>query len=287
MRTDRYGDGPPIVLLHGQPGSALDWHHVVPLVCDDFTTIVPDRLGYGRTGGPAAGFAENAVAVAALFDRLGIERAVLVGHSWGGAVALAFAERFPHQTAGVVLAASVGPGERFRWDDRMLAAPLVGEALAALTLGVAGRVLASDWMQAIADRRLTGRAREAFNVLTGLTGAGTRSAVWRSFVVEQRVLLHELEDLAAGLPRLHAPTEVINGSADRLVPPHVAARLAASIPAATHTVLPGAHHLLIREHPEAVAGAVRRVAQRAWPQAPGGSDASGGLDVEEATYGEV
>jgi pimeloyl-ACP methyl ester carboxylesterase len=231
------------------------------LIWDDFTAIVPDRLGYGRTGGPAAGFELNAVALADLLDRLTIQRALVVGYSWGGGVALAFAALFPHRTAGLVLAASVGPGEQFGWEDRLLAAPLAGEALAALTLGVAGRVLSSDWMQAIADRRLGGRAREAFNVLTGLTGAGTGAAVWRSFVTEQRALLWDLQSLEPRLPAIEAPTEVIHGSADRIVPPHVASRLADSIPTASHTVLPGAHHLLLREHPAALAGAIRRVAR--------------------------
>jgi pimeloyl-ACP methyl ester carboxylesterase len=281
MRADQYGNGPPLVLLHGQPGSALDWRQVVPLVCDEFTTIVPDRPGYGRTAGAAGGFARNAVALADLLDRFAVERALLVGHSWGGGVALAFARCFPHRTAGLVLAASVGPGERFGWEDRLLAAPLVGEGLAALSLGVARRVLASRWMRAIVDRYLSGRAREAFNVLSGLTGAGTRAAVWRSFVVEQRALLVELDGLASRLSDITVPTEVINGSADRVVPPHVADRLAASISGAAHTVLPGAHHLLLREHPDAVAAAVGRVGRRAWPKQ------SAGLDVEETTDGEV
>jgi pimeloyl-ACP methyl ester carboxylesterase len=159
----------------------------------------------------------------------------------------------------------VAPDERFGWEDRVLAAPLVGEALAALTLGVAGRLLASEWMHAIADRHLGGRAREAFNVLTGLTGAGTGAAVWRSFLTEQRALLRDLQALEPRLAAIDTPTEVINGSADRVVRPPVADHLAASIRGATHTVLPAAHHLLLREHPEALADAIRRVARRAWP----------------------
>jgi pimeloyl-ACP methyl ester carboxylesterase len=262
--ADRYGSGSPIVLVHGQPGSALDWNAVAPLLWHDFTVIVPDRLGYGRTGGSAAGFEDNAASLAGLLDRLAIPRAVVAGHSWGGGVALAFAESFPDRTAGVVLAASIGPGERFGWDDRFLAAPILGEALAALTIGAAGRLLASRRAQAVADRRLGGRAREAVKVLTGLTGARTGAAVWRSFVVEQRALLRDLETLAPGLSRIAVPTAVIHGRADRVVPLSIAERLAATIPDSTYTVLPGAHHLLPHEHPHAVAAAVREVADRAW-----------------------
>jgi pimeloyl-ACP methyl ester carboxylesterase len=249
-----------------------------------FTTIVPDRLGYGRTGGTAAGFEANAVALAALLDRLAVRRAVLVGHSWGGGVALAFAVFFPERTAGLVLAASIGPGERFGWQDRLLAAPLVGELLASLTLGEAGRLLASDRVQAVADRRLRGRPREALNVLAGLTGAGTGAAVWRSFVLEQRVLLRDLDALGPGLGAITVPTEVINGSADRIVPPPVAAGLAARIPGAVHAILPGAHHLLLREHPDAVSAAVHRVAGRA--RKPGASELLMS-DVQEAPHREI
>jgi pimeloyl-ACP methyl ester carboxylesterase len=264
--ADVYGTGPPVVLLHGQPGAAVDWQQVTPLLSDRFRVIVPDRLGYGRTGGDAADFRQNAWAVARLLDRLGLERAVVTGYSWGGGVALAFAELFPARTAGLVLAASVGPGERFKWEDRVLAAPLLGETLAALALGSVEKVLRSRRVQILVDRHLRGRPRKAVDLLTDLTTAGSSTAVWRSLVVEQRFLLRDVERLSSALGTVVAPTAVINGSADRTVPPPVAERLAAAIPVATHTVLAGAHHLLLREQPDAVAAAVLQVAEQAWPE---------------------
>jgi pimeloyl-ACP methyl ester carboxylesterase len=264
--ADVSGVGPPIVLLHGQPGSALDWQGVASRLSDKFTVIVPDRLGYGRTGGDAAGFEANASAVATLLGDLTLNQAVVTGYSWAGGVALAFADLFPSRTAGLVLVASVGPAERFRWEDRLLAAPWLGEALAALTLGAAGRVLRSARIHRLADRHLSGRARQAVNVLSGLKGAEAGAGtLWRSFVTEQRALLGDIDELGPGLAAVSAPTVVINGSADRLVPPHVADQLAAAIPGAIHTVVPGAHHLLPHEQPDAVAAAIRQVAARAWP----------------------
>jgi pimeloyl-ACP methyl ester carboxylesterase len=265
--ADVAGDGRPVVLLHGQPGSAVDWHGVERLLSARFKVIVPDRLGYGRTGGGAGDFHQNATAVAELLDELGIDRAVVVGYSWAGGVALAFAQMFPNRTAGLVLAASVGPGEHFRWQDRALAAPLLGEALAALTLGMAAPVVNSSTVQRLADRHLAGRAREAVSVLSGLAESSGGTKVWRSFVAEQRVLLQDIEGLAPGLAATTAPTAVVNGGADRLVPPHVADRLAASLPAAVHTIIPGAHHLLLLDQPQAVAAAVEEVAVAAWPGA--------------------
>jgi pimeloyl-ACP methyl ester carboxylesterase len=276
--ADRYGDGPAVVLLHGQPGSAGDWNHVVPHLSRDFTLVVPDRLGYGRTGGGAGGFSANAEAVAALLDRLEIRRALLAGHSWGGGAALAFAEAYPERVTGLALISSVGPGERFGLDDRLLAAPVLGEALAALTIGVAGRLLASSWVQGLARRRLSGRAREAVGVLTSLTGAHTGAAVWRSFVVEQRALLYETDGLGATIQRVAVPTTIVHGSADHVVPVGLAEQLAAAIPGAHLVVVAGANHLVPHRYPSVVAGAVRQVASRA--------EVSGRLNGEETAHGE-
>jgi pimeloyl-ACP methyl ester carboxylesterase len=251
---------PAVVLLHGQPGSARDWGAVVPLLDDAFIVLTPDRPGYGRTGGPAAGFAGNATAVVDLLDRQGVDRAVVVGHSWAGGVAIALAGLHPERVQGLVLVASVAPGETFGWDDRLLAAPVVGEGVAAITIGATGLLLGRDRVQTLLQEHLPGRAMEAVNVITSLTGARTGAAAWRSFVTEQRALLAELEDLLPLLGDIHAPTVVLNGATDHIVPPVVADQLSQAIPGAIHTVLPATGHLLPFDHPGAVAAAVRQVA---------------------------
>lgn len=252
------GPGPAVVLLHGQPGTGADWQRTVPLLRDDFTLVVPDRPGYGATGGPATGFAGNATAVVALLDRLGVDRAVVVGHSWAGGVALALAAAHPGRVAGLVLVASVGPGEAFGWEDRLLAAPVVGELIAGTAIGGVGLVLGSRRVQAVADRRLPGRAREAVTALTRLTR--NRAPVWRSFVAEQRALMDELDGLSGNLAAIAAPTVILHGEADHIVGPEVSSRLQQAIPAATLHLLGGTGHLIPHDRPEAVAAAVREAA---------------------------
>ncbi len=158
---------------------------------------------------------------------------------------------------------SVGPGAPATWDDRLLATPILGEVVAAVTIGATGRLLGIDRVQSLADRRLAGRTLEAVRALTRLTGAGTGSRVWQSFVTEQRSLLAELHLLAPALGTLDIPVAVLHGSADRVVPPSVAAMLTSTIPGADRNVLPGAHHLLPLDHPEEVVEAVRPVDARA------------------------
>ena len=124
-----------LVLLHGQPGSGSDWQPVVERLSEGLAPVVLDRPGYGSNPARAGDFSVNADAVLAEMDAREIERAVLVGHSYGGGVALAVAKMAPERVEALVLLASVGPGSINGW-DRLLAAPIAGPvcALAAWSL---------------------------------------------------------------------------------------------------------------------------------------------------------
>jgi pimeloyl-ACP methyl ester carboxylesterase len=117
------------VLLHGQPGSGADWRQVADRLPAGLRVVALDRPGYGASRQGAGGFGYNARAVVAELDARGIERAVLVGHSYGGGVALAVAQLAPERAEALVLLASVGPGCLTGW-DRLLAAPVAGEVCA-------------------------------------------------------------------------------------------------------------------------------------------------------------
>jgi hypothetical protein len=131
----RTTDGPArlaaheLVLLHGQPGSPADWQPVTARLPTQLHVIAADRPGYGSSRLPAGGFAANARAVLDDLDARGITRAVLVGHSYGGGVALAAAALAPRRVEAVILLASVGPGCVNGW-DKLLAAPGTGRLCA-------------------------------------------------------------------------------------------------------------------------------------------------------------
>ncbi len=78
----------PVVLLHGQPGGGSDWREVIARLPATVECLAADRPGYRSNPRPAAGLVGNAEAVLADLDHAGIDRAVLVGHSYGGGVAL-------------------------------------------------------------------------------------------------------------------------------------------------------------------------------------------------------
>jgi len=213
--------------------------------------LVPDRPGYGRTGGPAGGCQANADAVIELLDRTGIERVTVAGHSWGGAVALALAQRHPDRVTAIVLVSSVGgPGSIGRL-DRLLAAPVIGSLLAAAGL----TALRANRVRRAVATVAAPRDRTAVDSL-----AQGSFGPWRSVVAEQRALLHELPGISARLDRTDLPAVVIVGSADRVVSPASQEALAARLPRAEVIRMGEYGHLLPREAPGVVAEAIRRAA---------------------------
>ena len=254
--ADVSGSGPAVVLLHGQPGSASDWAAVARVLSGRHTVVVPDRAGYGRTGGPASGFAANAGQVVRLLDRLQVGSATVVGHSWGGGVALAMGRLFPERVRGLVLVSSVSPLEPVGLLDRLLARPVVGRAVVAATLTTAGRLLSWGPGRAFAGRRLRGHPRQQ---IEDLARSWRKRATWHSFAIEQRALVTELPSMAAGLDRLGVPVLVVTGTADRVVPAPTARHLANTIPGACLETVEGAGHLLPQLHPETVADLVERI----------------------------
>lgn len=108
------GEGPPIVFLHGSgPGvSALaNWRFTIPALAGRFRCIAPDLIGFGGTmaeGLPSVDVWRWADQVRELLDGLGIGRVHLVGNSMGGAIALAFAVRYPDRVDRLVTMGTIG-----------------------------------------------------------------------------------------------------------------------------------------------------------------------------------
>lgn len=99
------GDGPPVLALHGLASSAHWYDTVAPLLQKDFRIIAPDQRGHGQTTQAPSGYDWASVSADAvgLLDHLGIEKAAVLGHSWGGNVAVNVAAKFPERTGSLVM----------------------------------------------------------------------------------------------------------------------------------------------------------------------------------------
>jgi pimeloyl-ACP methyl ester carboxylesterase len=111
------GSGRPVILLHGFPDSGRVWRHQVPaLAAAGFQVIVPDLRGYGKSDKPkdvaSYGMGPLLADVIAVLDHAGAERAHVVGHDWGAAVAWALATFYP-QRVDHLAALSVGHPSAF------------------------------------------------------------------------------------------------------------------------------------------------------------------------------
>jgi pimeloyl-ACP methyl ester carboxylesterase len=243
------------VLLHGQPGSPADWLQVAGRLPAQLHAIAVDRPGYGSSPLAAAGFAANARALLDDLDARGVKRAVLVGHSYGGGVALLAASLAPQRVEAVVLLASVGPGCVNGW-DRLLAAPGAGQ-LCAL---VAWRL--TPWIArarlARISRRRGSPLRPDEHVNWQVWGRTVREhgRLWRTFLTEQRSLLRELGELESTVPSVRAPVLLLADPGDTQVPVGTTRRLAQTLPGARLQLVHGAGHHLPRSAPDVVADAI-------------------------------
>lgn len=246
------GEGPDVLLLHGQPGSSGDWSGVARALSGRFRVIVPDRPGWGVTGGEALGIAGNAEAMVALLDSVGSECATVAGHSWGAAAALALAERAPSRVRALVLLCPVTPGDRLGRVDRLLADRGFGAAATRAGFWAAGTALSTAALRRLITRLLPGIDPE---LTPEIAHAWRRGTLWRSFHREQRALFDELPALADGLADLSVPTTVVVGAHDRITSPAAGRAFAASV-GARLVDLPRAGHLLPMQAPGQVADAI-------------------------------
>jgi pimeloyl-ACP methyl ester carboxylesterase len=262
MATIDRGSGPTVLLLHGQPGTGSSWDPMAELLADDFRVIAPDRVGYGATAGEARGLAANAALAAELLDDLGTGPATVVAHSWSGGAAVLLADRRPDLVHGLVLVGAACTPDSLDVTDRLLALPVLGDALTVAGLIALGEVLPrvrrlAPWV----PERYRDQFRSALpdqGVLGGERGALGRNR--RTFVAEQRALIHELPEVTAALSRIHVPTAVVVGLWDLVVRPSAGRTLAGAIDGAELVELPRSGHFVARDAPRELAGVVAHYA---------------------------
>jgi pimeloyl-ACP methyl ester carboxylesterase len=119
------GSGPALLLLHGIAGSSRTWRDVTPLLTNRFTVIAPDLMGHGLSEKPVGDYSLGAFAggIRDLLEVLDIERASVVGQSFGGGLALQLAYQHPELCERLVLVNSGGLGREVNWMLRFMTVP--------------------------------------------------------------------------------------------------------------------------------------------------------------------
>lgn len=247
---DRYGDGPPILLLHGIPGWRGNWARVARLLGSTCSVIVPDLMGFGESGpaphdNHAAG---QSRALVHLLDALGLESVHLAGFDFGGPVAVTLLRDHPARVRSLaLLATNVFTDTPVPLPLRIARVPIAGDLAFRMLMGRTGQRML--WIPATRNRRAFpwARYRQVLQFAQGVTS--TREIFFNSL----RDLDRLYRPIEAHLPRISVPTTVLWGTADPFFPVSVGRRTAAAIPGARYVEIDDCGHFIPEEQPALVA----------------------------------
>jgi pimeloyl-ACP methyl ester carboxylesterase len=261
------GEGPAVVLLHGLGATKLSWMPLLPPLAERFRVVVPDLPGHGESSKPRGSYTPSFFAgvIRRLLDAIHVERAVLIGNSMGGRIAVEVAARAPSRVAGLVLLGPATAGLPFPYYARLLR--LVPTEFGALPMPMRRRLVLRGIRQLFATPdRLPGNAY--------LAGADEFIRVYRSgrarvaLLAAVRGLMRDRPDLFwDAARRVAAPTLIVHGDRDRLVPLRLSEVLASTLPRAELVRLPGVGHVPQFEAPEMTTGLVRSFLEDLYPEA--------------------
>lgn len=247
-----HGNGEPLVLIPGIGYDGWMWHWMIPGLEDHFQVISIDNRGAGQSDKPAGPYTAQILAadIVGMLDDFGIAKAHILGHSMGGFIAQALAIDYPERVDGLILSATNFGGPRH--------VPITPEAMAVLT-DVSGDPIA----------RL--RRGIVISCAPGFAEANPEFvAYWVNYRIAHPIdpagyqaqlaigmgLLAEAASFEHRLAGVTAPTLILFGAHDRVVPQANAALLAASLPDARVEILPDAGHFFPFETPDAASAAV-------------------------------
>ncbi len=257
---ERPGALPAVLLLHGLPGTAEDWNKVTALL-PGRRTIAIDRPGFGFSTGGYFPFPRQLQAIQELIDRLHLGRPILVGHSYGGAISLGFAERHPGEVPGLVLVDAAATCTRISGFARTQA-----RLVKVMELPVLSQIVDVTFSQLV--RKLSAEMvdSEAFSPapvdavqLRRALAINMKHGNLEAWAGEILAADGVIEGVDRGLRATHVPAVVIQGEQDKLVLPQCGRRLAATLPDARLERVSGGH-MAIYTHPEVVAAAVGSLA---------------------------
>jgi len=240
---------PAMVLIHGFASSTLVWSKVfLKLAASGYRVIALDMLGYGYSAKPRNGeytIPGQAKLLTRLLDHLGIPRAILVGSSYGGAVAATCALDYPERVEKLILVGAVNNNRPLEFTlMRLFGSPVFGDVVSPLLIG--SRRLLRRRMKRVYDRHewvLDERRVDARHL--PLRAAGTHRAIIRT------VRGWDAERISRDAHLIKQPTLLLWGENDLEIPLADGERLHAEIPGSRLVVFLKCGHLPHEEYPEA------------------------------------
>lgn len=243
---EEHGGGEPLLLIMGLGVTLEGWNRLGPPLAERYRTILFDNRGVGRSDVPPGPYPITTMAddAAAVLDAADVERAHVLGLSMGGMIAQEFALRFPARVRSLILGCTGCGGP-----EGVPAGPEVAKALAARQTMTREQAM---WAMApfIYDER-TPRARIEEDFARRLSAPVSAEGYFA-----QMGGIRAWSGTRSRLPSIAAPTLVVHGETDRLVPPENGRILARAIPGAALVMIPAASHIFSTDRFDAALDAV-------------------------------
>jgi pimeloyl-ACP methyl ester carboxylesterase len=264
----KVGQGPVLLLLHGLGCDHTTWEPVIDALAKRYTVIAPDLLGHGQSAKPRADYSVGGYANAMrdLITVLGIDKVTVVGHSFGGGIAMQFAYQFPERTERLILVASGGLGPEVSPAIRAITTPGFHQVMGLLTLpgvrhvGMAGlRALSGAPLKHARD------LDEVANIYDSFKDPYARHAIQHVVraVVDWRGQIVTMADRAYLTEAM--PMCVVWGRDDRVIPVRHADNVGELAPLARVEVIPNAGHFPHKDHPHRFAKIVHEFIRTTQP----------------------
>ena len=258
------GGGPPVLLLHGLGESTFTWHEIVPRLAESHRVIALDLKGFGRSDKPADdayGADDQAILVAQFLLQRDLDAVMLIGHSFGGTVALrtALADGIRGTTRVrriAVIGAPALPRSTARHLDLVKMPGLPDMVAQALSPELLARILLSEAMGGAEDL--------SEEIIEGYAAPYRDPEAMQAFLATARTIVKEegAKAIAKRYRAIRQPVLVVWCRNDPIVPLRAGRRLAAALPSATLEILDGCHHLPQHERPDALVGELEKFLAR-------------------------
>jgi pimeloyl-ACP methyl ester carboxylesterase len=246
------GSGPALLLLHGIAGSSRTWRDVIPPLTDRFTVIAPDLIGHGESEKPVGDYSLGAFAsgIRDLLEVLDVDRATVVGQSFGGGVAMQLAYQHPERCERLVLVDSGGLGREVNWMLRLMTMPGSEYVMPVIFPG-----FVRDWgdslFRTINNRGIRlGRLTEMWSAYASLAEADNRQAFARTI----RSVVDPGGQSVSAMDRLYLaspmPTLIVWGDRDDIIPVSHAYSAHEAMPDSRLVIIEGVGHFPQIEAPE-------------------------------------
>jgi len=270
MACRRAGQGPVLLLIHGISSSSRTWIPAMRLLQHDYTVLAPDLLGHGKSAKPAGDYSlgSHASTMRDLLHLLGIERATVVGQSFGGGVAMQFAYQFPARCERLVLVDAGGLGREVTWTLRLATWPAAEYVMPALFPAFV-RQWGDSVVRFLGARGVRNpRAVEMWRCYRSLAEPENR----RAFVRTARAVIDPGGQSVSATNRLYLgaqmPTLLIWGSEDKIIPVAHAYQAHEAIPNSRLEVIEGAGHFPQAENPARFAEVLKDFLRTTEPSSP-------------------